>query len=103
MRAADVGVFLGIMNADFASIYVENDSVYAATGGTISIAAGRLSFVVGTQGPVASYDTACSSGLVASHAAFGAARAGECASSLVLAVSLMLSPQVRNPHPLLPL
>ena len=103
LRAADVGVFLGIMNADFASIYVESDSVYAATGGTISIAAGRLSFVVGTQGPVASYDTACSSGLVASHAAFGAARAGECASSLVLAVSLMLSPQVRNPHPLLPL
>ena len=103
LRAADVGVFLGIMNADFASIYVESGSVYAATGGTISIAAGRLSFVLGTQGPVASYDTACSSGLVASHAAFGAARAGECASSLVLAVSLMLSPQVRKPHPLLPL
>jgi hypothetical protein len=100
LRAADVGVSLGIMNADFASIYVESGSVYAATGGTISIAAGRLSFVLGTQGPVVSYDTACSSGLVASHAAFGAARAGECVSSLVLAVSLMLSPQVRSFSPL---
>ena len=94
LRGDDVGVFLGIMNADFGTVYVESGSVYAATGGTISIAAGRLSFVLGTQGPCTSYDTACSSGLVASHAAASAMRLGECASGLVLAVSLMLSPQV---------
>ena len=98
LRAADIGVFLGIMNADFGALYVENGSVYAATGGTISIAAGRLSFVLGIQGPVTSYDTACSSGLVASHAASAAMRFIECDSSLVLAVSLMLSPQVRSPR-----
>ena len=94
LSGADMGVFLGIMNADFNALFVENESVYAATGGTISIAAGRLSFVLGSQGPVASYDTACSSGLVASHAASSALRLAECASGLVLAVSLMLSPQV---------
>jgi hypothetical protein len=94
LRGDDVGVFLGIMNADFGTGCVESGSVYAATGGTISIAAGRISFVLGTQGPCTSYDTACSSGLVASHAAASAMRLGECASGLVLAVSLMLSPQV---------
>ena len=46
LRGADIGVFLGIMNADFNAMFIENDSVYAATGGTISIAAGRLSFAV---------------------------------------------------------
>ena len=94
LRGADVGVFLGIMNADFNATFIENGSVYAATGGTISIAAGRLSFVLGTQGPCASYDTACSAALVAAHAGSSAMRQSECMSSLVLAASLMLSPQV---------
>ena len=69
LRAADVGVFLGIMNADFATLHMQGESVYAATGGTISIAAGRISFVLGTQVPCGSYDTACSSALVALHGA----------------------------------
>eukprot|EP00966_Prymnesium_polylepis_P314109 7258887-Prymnesium_polylepis.1 len=38
----DVGVFLGIMNTDFAELTQGSTSVYAATGGTISVAAGRL-------------------------------------------------------------
>ena len=42
LRAADTGVFLGIMNADFSALYTQSGSVYAATGGTISIAAGQL-------------------------------------------------------------
>ena len=94
LRAADVGIFLGIMNADFQALRVHEESVYAATGGTISIAAGRLSFILGTQGPCASYDTACSSGAVAAHAAASALRSSECMTGLVLAASLMLSPQV---------
>ena len=94
LHTADVGIFLGIMNVDFGAIFVENGSVYAATGGTISIAAGRVSFALGIQGPCASYDTACSSALVAMHAASSALRFSECETSLLLAVSLMLSPQV---------
>ena len=95
LRASDVGIFLGIMNTDFNAVYLTETSVYAATGGTISVAAGRLSFVLGTQGPCASYDTACSSALVASHGASSALRSSECTSSLVLSASLMLSPQAR--------
>ena len=48
LRAADMGAFLGIMNTDFATLQT-SDSVYAATGATLSVAAGRLSFVLGTQ------------------------------------------------------
>ena len=64
----NVGVFAGIMNTDSISL-VGRGSVYAATGTQISIASGRLSFVLGTQGPCASVDTACSSALVAIEAA----------------------------------
>ena len=46
MLGDGMGVLLGITNADFTSLLVESRSVYAATGGTISIAAGRLSYVL---------------------------------------------------------
>ena len=64
----NVGVFAGIMNTDFEAL-VGRGNVYAATGTQVSIASGRLSFVLGTQGPCASVDTACSSALVAIDAA----------------------------------
>jgi len=64
----DVGMFTGIMNTDFQG-FVGSVSVYAATGTQVSIASGRLSFVLGTQGPCASVDTACSSALVVINAA----------------------------------
>ena len=96
LQAKDLGIFLGIMNADFASIDVRSDSVYAATGAALSIAAGRLSFVLGTQGPCVSYDTSCSSALVALHGASSAMCCNECPSSLVLAVNLMLSPRAHT-------
>lgn len=88
----DVGVFLGIMNTDFAELMRGSKSVYAATGGTISVAAGRVSFVLGLMGPCCSVDTACSSALAATHFSALAVRFAECEEALACAVSLMLSP-----------
>ena len=90
----DMGIFLGIMNADFLTMAKGTAGVYAATGGTLSIAAGRLSFVLGTQGPVTSIDTACSSALVALDGASLSLRPGYLA--LTLAVSLMLTGQTHE-------
>ena len=70
----DVGIFVGIMNTDFASI-AGSESAYAATGIQVSIASGRLAFALGTQGPCASIDTACSSALVALDNAVSSLRA----------------------------
>ena len=56
------------------------------------MAAGRLSFVLGLQGPCSSIDTACASALVAAHGAASALRGAECVVALALAVGLKLVP-----------
>jgi acyl transferase domain-containing protein len=87
----DMGVFVGLMNTDYASL-TGNDSLYAATGTQLSIASGRISFALGMQGPCASIDTACSSSLVAVHMACNAIKVGDCETAIVSGADLLLSP-----------
>ena len=84
LKGCDVGVFVGLMNTDFASL-AGSENVYAATGTQVSITSGRLAFTLHTQGPCASIDTACSSALVSLHTAALAVRAGECGGGRALA------------------
>ena len=91
------GVFLAIAANDFAEVVRSSPagrSVYAATGSSHSIASGRLSFVLGLQGPCVAYDTACSAALAAGHAALRSVQLGECVAGVLEAVSLMLLPGV---------
>mmetsp|Transcript_24221 Transcript_24221/g.76721 ORF Transcript_24221/g.76721 Transcript_24221/m.76721 type:complete len:1389 (-) Transcript_24221:1907-6073(-) len=92
-----MGVFVGIGTQDFAFLVTNSplaSSVYSATGSSHSIASGRLSYILGLQGPCASYDTACSSTLAAGHAALRATQLGECSGGVVAGVSLMLLPSL---------
>lgn len=94
LMGGDGGVFLGIERPDWALAQPPSarSSVYAVTGDNVSAAAGRVSFVLGMQGPCSSMDTACASSLSALHAASYAARFGECGDALTLALSLKLVP-----------
>ena len=65
---------------------------YAAAGTSLCLAANRLSFAFGLQGPSLALDTACSSSLVAVHLACQSIRNGECESALAGGVNLLLSP-----------
>ncbi|MEE2035871.1 SDR family NAD(P)-dependent oxidoreductase [Nocardiopsis sp. CT-R113] len=96
LRGEQVGVFVGAMPGDYgprlADPAREGDSGYRLTGSTMSVASGRVAYVLGLRGPALTIDTACSSSLVALHQAAEAVRRGECAMALAGGVTVMSSP-----------
>jgi acyl transferase domain-containing protein len=95
VRRRPTGVFVGINTSDYLHLLIRDGAAvdpYVTTGNTSSVAAGRLSFFLGAQGPSMAIDTACSSSLVATHLALRSLRAGECDLALVAGVNLLLDP-----------
>ena len=96
LAGSATGVYVGVTLGDYAAIAqaggLEAVDMYAGTGNTFNVLAGRVSFALGLQGPNLPVDTACSSSLVAVHLACQALRAGECERALAGGVNLMLSP-----------
>lgn len=97
LRKSRAGVFAGIGTSEYgqriATLPLERLDAYAVTGTSQSFLAGRLSFLLGLQGPAVAVDTACSSSLVALHLACRALRARECDWALAGGVQLMLAPE----------
>ena len=88
-----MGVFVGIEMQDFQEVLrTRAASVYLATGSSLSVAAGRLSFTMGLHGPCAAYLTACSASLTAYHVARRSVQLNECAGSVAAGVNMMLLP-----------
>ena len=92
------GVFIGISNCDYANRFLKRDvteiDAYMSVGTSFSAAVGRLSYLLGLQGPCVALDTACSSSLVAVHLAVMSLRLGECDLALVGGVNSILEPEV---------
>jgi len=94
---SETGVFVGISGSDYAAHLMRSnvsdaDLAYVGTGVPTSIAAGRLAYAFGLQGPAVAVDTACSSSLVAMHLACQSLRLGECSLAIAGGVNVMLSP-----------
>ncbi|MBI3243488.1 MAG: SDR family NAD(P)-dependent oxidoreductase [Chloroflexi bacterium] len=98
LSSSRTGVFIGITTYDYSQISLKDGlthlDAYYASGIAHSIASGRLSYVLGLQGPSLSVDTACSSALTAVHLATQSLRAGESRLALAGGVNLMLSPEL---------
>jgi 3-oxoacyl-(acyl-carrier-protein) synthase/SAM-dependent methyltransferase/acyl carrier protein/short-subunit dehydrogenase len=97
LKGAPVGVFVGISTLDYIRLQppgVAHVNAYAGSGNALSIAANRISYVFGLEGPSLAIDTACSSSLVAVHLAVSALVRGEVSLALVAGVNLLLAPDL---------
>jgi acyl transferase domain-containing protein len=98
LNGSQTGVFFGMSTNDYASLIGEGNEqalgAYSGTGLAHSVAAGRVSYILGLRGPNMSIDTACSSSAVAIHLACQSLRQNECRIALAGGVNAILGPQL---------
>jgi acyl transferase domain-containing protein/acyl carrier protein len=99
LQGSRIGVFVGISSSDYGQQQIKlgdpaHFDAYFGTGTAPSVAAGRLAYSLGLQGPCMAIDTACSSSLVAIHLACQSLREGESEMAIAAGVNLLLAPEV---------
>jgi acyl transferase domain-containing protein/NADPH:quinone reductase-like Zn-dependent oxidoreductase/phospholipid N-methyltransferase/acyl carrier protein len=99
LSGTKTGVFCGVTGSDYAYMQLATRDpdildAHFTSGIAHSIVSGRLSYLLGLQGPSITLDTACSSSLVAIHQAVQSLRRGESDMALAGGVNKILSPDI---------
>lgn len=97
LRGSNTGVFVGLMYSDYAGRFLNDDAQaldsHLSLGSAGSVAAGRISYTFGLNGPSMAIDTACSSSIVATDLATKSLRSGECDLAIAGGVAVMATPR----------
>jgi polyketide synthase 12 len=94
LRGSATGVFAGVTTQGYGVSTAHSAEGFRLTGMTPSVASGRVSYVLGLEGPAVSVDTACSSSLVALHMAVQSLRSGDCDLALAGGVTVNATPDI---------
>ncbi|CAM5283556.1 hypothetical protein SALBM135S_06071 [Streptomyces alboniger] len=97
LRGSRTGVFVGTTGQDYVQLARSGPADlegYWGIGSAGSVLSGRVSYVMGFEGPALTIDTACSSSLVSVHLAARALREDECGLALAGGVTVMSTPGV---------
>ncbi|WP_019509582.1 type I polyketide synthase [Pleurocapsa sp. PCC 7319] len=97
LKGTQTSVFMGVCFDDYAKFNVKSTdtariSAYDSLGNFRSVAAGRIAYFLGLQGPTMQLDTTCSSALLGIHLACQSLRTKESNLALAGGVNLMLEP-----------
>ncbi|MFJ5987028.1 amino acid adenylation domain-containing protein [Lentzea sp. NPDC092896] len=95
LKGSRTGVFVGLMPNEYGmplGRWQGETSGYMATGTSPSVASGRISYLLGLEGPAITIDTACSSSLVAIHTAVRSLRTGETDLALAAGSTVQAGP-----------
>ena len=98
LNGSNTGVYIGVTNNDYQKRHFRSGDYtlinpYSYTGTAYCSDSGRISYLLGLQGPAISIDTACSSSLVATHLAVQSLRSGETDMAVVGAANVIVDPE----------
>jgi acyl transferase domain-containing protein/acyl carrier protein len=98
LRGSRTAVLIGMCGNDYSQIMLSSGydrlAGHMASGSAHSIAAGRLSYFFGLEGPCLTVDTACSSSLATAYMAYQSLTHGECDLAIAGGVNLVLAPEL---------
>jgi phthiocerol/phenolphthiocerol synthesis type-I polyketide synthase A len=97
LAGSGTGVFVGVSVPEYGQLTGADAGAvdpWAPAGAALSVAAGRVAYVLDTRGPSMAVDTACSSSLVAVHHACVSLRTGESDMAIAAGVNVLLSPTI---------
>ena len=99
MVGSRTGVNIGVCGYDYCLIGTRTNDLagivgYTGTGVAWSVLAGRTSYTYGFKGPAFAVDTACSSGLIATHLACNDLKSGVTNNAVAGGVNLLLAPDL---------
>lgn len=98
LAGSSTAVFTGLTHEDYLVLTTAAGglaSPYVVTGLNNSVASGRISHTLGLHGPAMTFDTACSSGLMAVHLACRSLHDGESDLALAGGCAVLLEPHAR--------